>query len=128
MAHYMLQKRPDGGSDWQDVEGRSYSFARRLPNAKRLCRNDRVLFYRPKGSGTPQDGCIYAVATVDQVEIGAGQLVDAELREYVEFLLPVLLDDVGDPRSNPQHSFQPVDREYFLRVLTLAGANEGQEE
>lgn len=127
MAYFLLQKRPDGQSEWDDEEGASYHFARKLPNAKNLCKNDIVLFYRPVKSGTPEDGCIYARATVATVEIGDRGRVDAGLTDYVVFNA-VPLNVVGDPRANPQHSFQPVSKDFYLRTLEAAGAAEGASE
>ncbi len=124
MSYFLLQKRPDGHSEWEDEEGTSYHFARKLPNAKNLCKNDIVLFYRPQKSGTPEDGCIYARATVATVEIGDKGRVDAGLTEYVDFN-PVPLSAVGDPRANAQHSSQPVTRDFYLSTLRAAGAAEG---
>lgn len=117
LAYYLLQKRPDGQSTWNDIEGQSYSFAQRLPNAKSLCKNDLVLFYRPVKSGTPEDGCVYATAIVKSVVIGGRGFVDAELMNYTPFADPVPLASVGDPRANPQHSFQPVHDEWVHAVL-----------
>jgi len=124
MAYYLLQKRPDGQTAWEDQEGASYNFARRLPNARNLCRNDVVLFYRPTGSGTPEDGCVFARATVAQVELGDRGRVDAQLVDYVAFR-PVALAKLGDPRANRQHSFQPIARSFYERALKEAGADEG---
>ncbi|MGD9934243.1 MAG: hypothetical protein AB7T37_11065 [Dehalococcoidia bacterium] len=121
MAYFLLQKKPDGASSWDDSEGRTYSFAMRLPNAKALSKNDRVLFYRPTKSGTPEDGCIYAVARVGTVVVGNRGAVDADLIEFVWFQKPIPLTAVGDPRANPQHSFQPVPRSFFEAVLSAAG-------
>lgn len=124
MAYYLLQKRPDGQTAWEDEEGENYHFARRLPNARNLCKNDIVLFYRPTKSGTPEDGCLFARATVAQVELGERGRVDAQLIDYVTFR-PVSLAALGDPRTNAQHSFQPVNRSFYQRALELAGATEG---
>ena len=125
MAYFLLQKRPDGQSAWDDDEGKSYSFAQRLPNAKNLCKNDTVLFYRPVNSGTVEDGCVFATAVVASVTVGDGGLVDASLREYLVFGRPVPLVSVGDPRRNAQHSFQSVSRQFFRDVLDASGGNEG---
>jgi hypothetical protein len=120
-GYFLLQKKPDGSSLWDDSEGRTYNFAMKLPNARSLSKNSLVLFYRPRKSGTPEDGCIYALARIGTVEIGSRGAVDAELRDFVWFQNPVPLAAVGDPRANPQHSFQPVDREFYKAVLELAG-------
>lgn len=79
-----------------------------------------MLFYRPKKSGTPEDGRIYGVATVASVEVGNRGAVVATLNGFEWFKSPVELGSVGDPRANPQHSFQPVDGEFMSRVLELA--------
>lgn len=121
LAYYLLQKRPDGQSEWDDVEGSNYSFAQRLPNAKSLCKNDVVLFYRPVKSGTPEDGCIYATAVVAAVVIGGRGFVDAELRDFEVLAAPVPLNKVGDPRANAQHSFQPVPRAFYEAVVVGQG-------
>ena len=120
MSCFLLQKKPDGQSSWDDREGSVYSFAQRLPNAAALCRNDIVIFYRPKKSGTPEDVCIYTIATVSNVVVGDRRAVEATLRDFEWFPAPVPLDQVGDPRANSQHSFQPVDRSFLARVLELA--------
>jgi hypothetical protein len=125
VSYFLLQKRPDAQTDWNDQEGDRYNFALRLPNAKSLCKNDVVLFYRPLRSGTPEDGCVFAQATVGRVELGDHGLVDAQLSDYLVFLNPVPLEDVGDPRANPQHSFQPVKRDFYSAVLRRAGGQEG---
>lgn len=124
MAYFLLQKRPDGQSAWEDDEGISYNFAQRLPNAKHLCKNDTVLFYRPVNSGTPEDGCIFATAVIASVTVGDRGLVDASLRDYVVLGRPVPLARVGDPRRNAQHSFQSVPRQFFLDVLNASGGSE----
>ena len=125
MRCFLLQKRPDGQSEWADVEGVSYNFAQRLPNAKDLCKNDVVLFYRPVKSGTPEDGCIYAQAKVARVELGDRGLVDARLADFTRFIHPVPLDKVGDPRANAQHSFQRVAEGFYREVLARVGSDEG---
>lgn len=125
MAYFLLQERPDGQWAWEDNEGRSYNFPQRLPNAKNLCKNDTVLFYRPVKSGTDEDGCVFATAVVASVTVGDHGLVDASPREYVVFGRPLRLGDVSDPRRNPQHSFQPLPRTFFLGVLGASGSNEG---
>lgn len=124
MSYFLLQKRPAGDSEWEDEEGLSYHFARSLPNASSLCKNDVVAFYRPTGSGTTEDGCVYARARVADVELGERGRVDAALDEYVEFE-PVPLTVVGDPRANKQHSFQPIARSFYKAVLEAAGVDEG---
>jgi hypothetical protein len=124
-SYFLLQKRPDGQTQWDDEEGRTYNFAERLPNAKNLVKNSVVLFYRPLRSGTPEDGCVFARARVSAVEVVQGRTVDAYLTDYVGFQRPVPLQEVGDPRANPQHSFQPVDESWYLQVLRRAGAEEG---
>ena len=78
-------------------------------------------------SGTPEDGCIYARATVATVEIGDRGRVDAGLTDYVVFK-PVPLSVLGDPRANAQHSFQPVSSDFYLRTLREAGAAEGSDQ
>ncbi len=125
MAFFMLQKRPDGQSSWDDSEGTTYNFNQRLPNARKLCKNDIVLFYRPTKSGTPEDGCIFATAKVWSVVLGDKGVVDAELTAYVAFQRPVSLGKVGDPRRNAQHSFQQVSRAFFDQVFQASGGNEG---
>ena len=125
MAYFLLQKRPDGQSAWDDNDGKSYNFAQRLPNAKSRCKNDTVLFYRPVNSGTIEDGCVFATAVVASVTVGDRGFVDASLRDYVVFGRPVPLVKVGDPRRNAQHSFQPVTRQFVLDVLEASGGNEG---
>ncbi len=125
MAFFMLQKRPDGQSSWDDSEGTTYKFSQRLPNATKLCKNDVVLFYRPTKSGTPEDGCIFATAKVCSVVLGDKGIVDAELADYIVLQRPVSIGEVGDPRRNAQHSFQPVSRAFFHQVLQAAGGNEG---
>lgn len=125
VRYFLLQKRPDGHSEWSDVEGKSYNFAQRLPRARSLCKNDVVLFYRPIHSGTPEDGCIYTQAKVARVELGDRGIVDAVLQDFTVYAYPVPLGRVGDPRTNAQHSFQPVSREFYLDVVRLAGAEEG---
>lgn len=122
MAYFLLQKRPDGHTAWDDAEGTSYNFAARLPNARLLSKGDHVLFYRPLNCGTESDGCIYAVAEVAVVEISERGLVDAHLRNYRPLRSPVPLSEVGDPRRNPQHSFQPIPEEFFVCVMELAEA------
>jgi hypothetical protein len=122
MAYFLLQKRPDGQSSWDDEEGRRYNFSSRLPHAKNLCKGDTVLFYRPLNSGTSVDGCIYALSEVLSVEISSGSDVNAELTGYKVLEPPVPIDKVGDPRRNAQHSFQPVYRQYYESVIALAAA------
>lgn len=124
MSYFLFQKRPDGDSKWEDEEGRVYNFSKGLPRATRVSKNDRLLFYRPVKAGTPEDGCIYATASVGLLEID-GKSVFARLRDYVAFGTLVPLTDVGDPRDNTQHSLQPVDRDWFQLVLRKAGLHEG---
>ena len=93
MSNFLLQKRPDGESKWADEEGRSCHFAQRLPNAKILRKNDRVLFDRPLKCGTSEDGCIYDQAIVARLIAGDDGHVDAHLTDFVGFLRPVRLID-----------------------------------
>ena len=122
---FLLQKLPDGESAWGDEEGSKYSFRESLPNARTLCKNDVVLFYRPLRAGSPESGCIFATATVEAVVLEDGGKVDAHLRDYVVFQGPVPLREIGDPRRNSQHSFQRVNRSLFEAVMTANGGNEG---
>ena len=101
-----------------------YSFARRLPGAKNLCKNDIVIFYRPLSSGTPDAGCLYGAARVERVILHADGQVDASLIGFRAFENPLLLKAFGDPRANPQHSFQRVARTYAVGVFESAGMRE----
>jgi hypothetical protein len=121
MAYYMLQKLPDGESAWADSEGETYNFARRLPNAKNLCKNDRVVFYRPTRADTADAGCFFAIATVARVEVGDRGKVDAILTDYVLLPSPVPIREAGNPRRNNQHSLQAVTRKFFENILHLGG-------
>lgn len=121
MAYFMLQKRPDDQTDWNDIEGSAYRFARSLPNAKAVSKRDIVLFYRPLGCGTDEDGCIYARGTVGPVTIERDGSVEASIANFHRFENPVALSAVGDPRANAQHSLQPLSSEFFEAVMREAG-------
>lgn len=123
MAYFVLQKRPDDQTGWNDVEGVSYRFSRSLPNARAVSRRDSVLFYRPRGSGTEEDGCIYATAVVGPVVIDRDGSVEARIENFQMLRRPVPLSEVGDPRANAQHSLQPVSREFFVATLALSGTS-----
>jgi hypothetical protein len=122
-GYFLFQKLPDGKSEWQDVEGDQYHFAQRLPNAKSVCKNDIVLFYRPSRSDTSDAGCVYAMAKVAAVEIAGRDAVIAELSGYTTFSNPPPLTVLGDPRRNVQHSLQPVKKEWFDRLIQIIGAD-----
>jgi hypothetical protein len=125
VSFFLLQKKPDGATAWDDHEGESYNFAQRLPGAKNLCKNDVVFFYRPLSSRTPQDGCIYAAARVARVELHEDGRVDAALIGFRWFHTPVALERVGDPRANPQHSFQKIRREFASAVFDASETDVG---
>jgi hypothetical protein len=120
MAYFMLQKRPDDQTGWRDVEGEAYRFAKSLPNARRVSKRDKVVFYRPVGCGTLEDGCVYASAAIGPVTIERDGTVEAHIHDFHFFERPVPLTEVGDPRANVQHSLQPISEEYFLNVLKRA--------
>ncbi|MEO6398493.1 MAG: hypothetical protein ABIP13_08500 [Tepidiformaceae bacterium] len=125
MAYFLLQKQPGGQSAWDDVYGNSYNFAQRLANARSLCENDTVFFYRPENSGTTEDGCVFATAVVAAATVGDRVFMDACLRDYVVIGRPVPLAKVGDARRNAQRCFQTVTRQFVHDVLEASGDNEG---
>jgi hypothetical protein len=124
VSYFLFQKKPDGASKWDDEDGRIYNFSKALPRATRVSKHDHLLFYRPAKAGTPEDGCVYAAAVVGLLEID-GKNVLARLQDYLVFGNVVPLTEVGDPRDNPQLSLQPVDRDWFEKVLRRAGLAEG---
>jgi len=120
MSIWIFNQRDD--SEYDDVEGRQYSYPRYLPNAQQVSPGDLFVYYRPKNA-SDIGGFFFGAGRVGALDREGG-MVTAHVEDYVELSRPVNETELTNkPRSNQQNSINRLAAELFFDILRLGGVS-----